>query len=238
MIFVKSLLIFIFDIIDQYFHQKKIIKILNSLNLPISIFLDVGSHKGLYSDLFLKSFKIKKGYLFEPQKKIFLYLKKKYKKNKLIKVFNIAISNKEKMQNIYINKHDLTSSLKELNYENKYLKLKSKIFQSQVKNMIIKKYKIQTKKLSKIITINKINVIDLIKIDTEGNELEVLKGLEDQIKKIKIILIEFRNDNIYLNYESSKIKNYLKRKKFILYKKVKFPLTTWEDRIYINNNFN
>ena len=52
--------------------------------------------------------------MFEPQKKIFRFIKNKYKKNNNIKIFNNAVSNKTKMQKIFINKHDLTSSLTKL----------------------------------------------------------------------------------------------------------------------------
>ena len=52
--------------------------------LPIECFIDVGSHKGTYTDLFVKNFEIKKIVLFEPQEKIFKFLKKKYSKNKRV----------------------------------------------------------------------------------------------------------------------------------------------------------
>ena len=79
--------------------------------------------------------------------------------------------------------------------------------------------------------------LNLIKIDTEGHELEVLMGLGEKIKSIQIILIEFHNDNIYLNYSSNKVHSYLLKYNFNLQKKIKFPFTEWEDRIYINKNF-
>ena len=42
----------------------------------MSVLLDVGSHKGTYTDLFIKNYKIKKAFIFEPQKKILNILKK------------------------------------------------------------------------------------------------------------------------------------------------------------------
>ena len=75
--------------------------------------------------------------------------------------------------------------------------------------MIKKTYKIKTIKLSNFLNSKKINKIDLIKVDTEGHEYQVLKGLENKIKKINIILIEFHNDKIYEDYENKKIHKYL-----------------------------
>ena len=81
-----------------------------------------------------------------------------------------------------------------------------------------------------------LETIDFLKVDTEGHELEVLLGLGKEIQIIQIIFIEFHNDNIYLNYSNNKIHNYLLKRNFFLQKKIKFPFTEWEDRIYINDN--
>ena len=76
------------------------------------------------------------------------------------------------------------------------------------------------------------NKIDLLKIDTEGHELEVLKSGIKTLSKVKFILIEFRLNDMYLNYSSIKIHNFLKQNNFKLLKKFKFPFITMEDRIY------
>ena len=103
--------------------------------------------------------------------------------------------------------------------------------------MILKKTKVKTKKLSEIIKSQKIKKIDLVKIDTEGHEFEVLKGMGQSIKNIKYILVEFHNDEIYLSYNPRKIHSYLIKNNFVLKATYKFPLTTWEDRFYFNNKF-
>ena len=76
------------------------------------------------------------------------------------------------------------------------------------------------------------NKIDLLKIYTEEHELEVLKLGITTLSKVKFILIEFRLNDMYLNYSSTKIHNFLKQNKFKLVKKFKFPLFAVEDRIY------
>ena len=99
--------------------------------------------------------------------------------------------------------------------------------------MIQTKVKINVKKLNNLIEKLKTKKLDLIKIDTEGHELEVLKGGKKFIKKFKIILIEFRNDDVFKNYNANKIHKFILNNNFLLKKKFKFPFTTWEDRIYI-----
>ena len=102
--------------------------------------------------------------------------------------------------------------------------------------MIVNSYKVETVKLASIFKKEKLENIDLLKIDTEGHELEVLFGLEKKIKKVQIILIEFHNDKIYQKYDSKKIHKYLIKNNFVLKNKMKFPFTEWEDRIYINKS--
>ena len=149
---VKFFAILFFDIIDEYFHKKKILSFLKKINLKINIFVDVGSHKGTYTDLILKNFDVNRIFMFEPQKDIYKIIKKKYQKNKTIKIFNDAVSNKNTTQKIYINRHDLTSSLVKLDQTNKYLDYKSKLFGvKNVKNMIKDIYSVKTIKLKNII---------------------------------------------------------------------------------------
>jgi len=234
----KYLAVIFFDIIDKFYHQKKIISFIRKNNLNINFFLDIGSHMGTYSDLILKDFSNCKVYMFEPQVRIFKKIKIKYKKRKNIKIYNCAISDKNSFKKININKHDLTSSLSIMNTKNNtYYKLKSKLFESTSSGMITEKLKVKTSTLNKILKLNKIKKVELAKIDTEGHEYEVLKGLQSSIKKINFILIEFRNDKIYQFYNAKKIHNYLVKNNFILREKYKFPFTTWEDRFYYNSRF-
>ncbi len=234
----ERIAIIFFDILDKYFHQKNIIKYLKKNLENLEVFFDIGSHKGTYTDLILNNFKVKKVIMIEPQKNIFRFIKKKYSRNKKINIYNLAISDVKKSQALYINKHDLTSSLTQIDKKNKYLNLKAKLFGGTINDLIQKKYMVNTYKLSDIIKKNNVRRIDLLKIDTEGHEFQVLKGAGTFLRdKVNFMLIEIHNSNIFLNYDSKKIHNYLKKNKFILKKRYRFPFTSWEDRIYQNKNF-
>ena len=226
--------IYFFDIIDKFIHQKSIINFFKKREVRINNFIDVGSHKGLYTDLFLQNYKIKKVIMFEPQIEIFNFLKKKYLKDKRIKIYNRAVSNKNSSQSLKLNHHDLTTTLSVFNDDSFYLRLKAMLF--GVKKMTYKTIKIKTIKLDQIFNKKETRQIDLLKIDTEGHEFEVLQGLNKKIKNVKWILIEFHHDRIYLKYNPKKIHNYLLENNFVLESRFKFPFTTWEDRIYLNNN--
>lgn len=233
----RKIAIIFFDIIDLYYHQKKILKFIRNNNINLKYFLDIGAHKGTYTDLIVKEFNECKVLMFEPQKDIFKAIKKKYQNKKNIKIYDYAISDKSTVKKIYINQHDLTSSLSTLDTKNNYLQFKAKLFSTTSSGMIVKKVNVKTKKLSQILKSKNINGIDLVKIDTEGHEFQVLKGMQKYIKKIKYILIEFHNDKIFLSYNPNKIHKYLIKNNFVLQDIYKFPFTTWEDRFYYNNNF-
>ncbi len=238
MILVKKIAIIFFDVLDKFIHQRRILSYLKNKLQNLDIFCDVGCHKGTYTDLILNNFVVKKAIIIEPQKKIFKYLKKKYKRDYRIFPYNCAISDSAGRKTIFINKHDLTSSLTKIDRKNNYLNLKAKLFGGTIDDMILQKYSIKSEKLSKIIKDAKINTIDLLKIDTEGHELQVLKGSSKYLKRnIKCILIEFHNSDIFINYDASKIHQYLKKNNFELKKIFKFPFTTWEDRVYLNKYF-
>ena len=204
----------------------------------INVFVDIGSHKGTYTDLILNNISVtEKLILIEPQKHIFKFIQNKYKNNDNIVIYNNVISDKEKIVKLFINKHDLTSSLTKINQKNKYLNLKAKLFGGSVNQMITNKYNVKSINLRKLVKKEKLKFIDLIKIDTEGHELKVLEGAGDFLKCVKYIIIEFHNSNIFINYDPLKIEKFLKKNNFTLKKSFKFPFTTWEDRVYLNKKY-
>jgi FkbM family methyltransferase len=218
----EKIALWFFDLIDKYLHQKNILNALKKESLKIETFIDIGAHKGKYTDLILNNYNVKKAYMFEPQKEIFNSTKNKFKRNKIVNIYNYGISNKNEQRTFFINKHNLTSSLKKLNPKNLYLNLKSKLFSTDFEGMVMKKLKIKTKKLNNFIKEKKIKNIDLVKIDTEGHELEVLLGIGKEIKNIKAFLIEFHDNKTYLNYNSKSIENILNKNNFMLKKKLNF----------------
>ena len=96
----------------------------------------------------------------------------------------------------------MTTTLSKFNENNFYLRVKALLF--GVEKMAYQKIKIKTIQLADVMKKNKIYKVDLLKIDTEGHELEVLEGLKKKIKEIQFILIEFHRDKIYLKYSPKK----------------------------------
>ena len=77
---------------------------------------------------------------------------------------------------------------------------------------------------------------DLIKIDTEGSELNILKGASKTLKKTKYLILE-----IY-SIDKNKINTYLRKKGFkivkSLYSHMRQKKIVREDVLYKNNLLN
>lgn len=158
--------------------------------------IDIGTHKGETINLFLKEFNIQKILAFEPNIKLFNFLIKKYN-NKKVKLFNCGVGLNEENLDLNIMIDSASSTFNSINFESNYYKKKNKIitFLSNKKNLLEKKQKIRVINLSKIIHENNISIIDILKIDTEGFEFNILKGIKEiDLKKIRYIYFEHHYD--------------------------------------------
>ena len=222
---------FLIDVIDKYYHQKKIFKFLKDFD--IKIILDVGAHKGEFLQSIKKIINFEKIYSFEPQKKIYRKLNIFSIENKIF-CFNFALGNNNEIRNLKINKKTSTSTFSDINNLSLWYKIKSFILKFSTKSSFIDEEKVNVIKLDDFCDDYKISNIDLLKIDTEGHEKQVLEGALNLIKekKIKYILLEFHLSNMYRNYSVNDLENFLDNYNFKLLKKYKFPLIPIEDRIY------
>ena len=83
-----------------------------------------------------------------------------------------------------------------------------------------------------------IKIIDFLKIDTEGYEYEVLKGAEEILFKIKLILFEHHYDDMIVkNYFFSDIHDFLSKNNFKKIYKSKMPFRKTFEYIYVNKNY-
>ena len=102
-----------------------------------------------------------------------------------------------------------------------------------------KKQSIKIINLSDFIRENKIDTIDILKIDTEGYELNILKGLEEKdLRNIKFIFFEHHYD-LMLNkgYSFRDINTHLKTNQFTKVKKFRMKFRKSFEYIYHNENF-
>ena len=215
-----NLFSFLIAMID-YRNKKKIINFFKKkFNYKLLDIIDIGAHKGETVDLLLNNFKINKIYAFEPNKNLFSVLKKKFDKNNNVMMYNMGIGQKKEYKNLNIMVDSSSSTFNNINRKSDYFKRKQRIFNFFFKNLefIRSQQQIEVNKLSNIIDIQNINKVDLLKIDTEGYEYNVLKGIKNKnFKKIKFIYFEHHYDlMINKEYKYSDIHFFLKNKNFSL----------------------
>ena len=113
----------------------------------------------------------------------------------------------------YFNSFGLGEDNKELYYYPIYQSFYDRINSCHVSNKS-NKIVLHIKKGKDYINNNNIKNIDFLKIDTEGYELNVLKGFEDFLENIKIIQFEYGGTFLDNNTKLIDVINYLEQKGF------------------------
>ena len=110
-----------------------------------------------------------------------------------------------------INKYNVTNTFAEPNEKLLKFKIKNLLFNSTSESSYF------NEEVHNIVTLDSYleledGQFDLLKIDTEGYELEVLHGAKELFKqgKIKNILIELHKKDTYENYDPNDIDEFLK----------------------------
>lgn len=172
---------------------NKLLKIIKSKN--ITNFVDIGANCGYYSFIVRKYCPKLNIYSFEPNKRAFIKLKKTKNRNviflKNFKIYNFGLSNKN--SNYYM--------FSQIKYGQAHTN--SSISYKKIKDKNLSVQKANFKKGDQVL--NLVNKTIAIKIDVEGHELEVLKGIKRILKKNKCTLLieiagnNFKKTNNYLN---------------------------------------
>ena len=202
-------------------------------NIKNPIIFDVGANEGQSIERFKSIFPKSIIHSFEPIKECYEKIIKIYDKKNIF-INNYALGDKDCERFFYINKNTYTSSFFKIN--NKYKELVN----SDRINMSVKK-KIST--IDGYLALHKIKKIDILKIDTQGYELNILKGAKKSLKnKIKFIELEL----ILADYYKKKVKFYeidklLSENNFILYDMGnisydKNKQLVWFDLLYLKKN--
>ncbi len=219
---------------DFFYKRKVLLRLKKLLGNDVKIIFDVGGHNGESILLLSKSFNFFKVYTFEPLKTNFLKLKINTKKlAEKIVYLNCALGNKKENRIIKEMIETSSSTLNDINEKSIYYK-KKKFFLGvrDNKKMFVEK-KVSIDRAINIIKKFKIDKIDLLKIDTEGYELNVIKGFDADIDIVKVIIFEHHYDlMISKNYTYRDINRYLVNKGFDLKYKFKMPFRKTFEYIY------
>ena len=239
---IKYIILKILNIFDLQ-HQYKIFKFLKKNNLDnFQIILDVGAHKGESINLFLKNFKVKKIYSFESSpinfdllKQNLISIKKKFNNTEIV-IENLTLGSENKEALLKQIDESSSSTLNNINLQSNYFKKKRSLLYNNKKKIFYENLKINITTLDEYLDKNKIKYIDFLKIDTEGYEYEVLKGLKKNIKNVKLIMFEHHYDDMLdKGYSFGDIKDLLNENNFIQIFKSKMPFRKTFEYVYINS---
>lgn len=177
---------------NSFYKQKlnSIIIDLQNKNVEIDTIFDVGAFRGDWSNSLKKTcLKNKSFYLFEANVE-----NEKYLKDLNYKYFIETLSDTEKDVKFYSKVHPGDS----------YYLEKTNFYEKDIKPKVVR-----TTTLDNLQNINNLPLPDFIKVDTQGSEIDILKGSTKTLSKCKVILLECPiisynngapNLNEYINY--------------------------------------
>ena|SRR3990167_6809098 len=208
---------------DEYFYERSEMKyVFSHLKSPRTI-VDVGANIGIWSIYLAKNYPNSEVMTFEPVNSSFFYLGKNLARNNITNVVanSNALGEKEKYTNLYYYQETPGASSIKKTQNSNYIKEKTMVHR-------LDDYGFKD--------------VDFIKIDTEGAELNVLKGGINTIKKYKpMILCEMmRKYTKLFGYHPDDIINFLAPlgyKCYYLYDNKLVQITRMSDKLLASNFF-
>jgi len=197
---------------ENYFHNKK-----------DGFFVDIGAHDGIShsNSYFFEKTLGWKGICIEAHPRIF----KTLEKQRSCTCVNVAVSRMDgEVEFIKVEgAPEMLSGIADT-YDPRHMKrLKSEIERD---GGSFEKVKVPSQRLMSIIEKHPVKTIDYLSIDTEGNELEILKSID--FEKVSIGIISVEN-----NYQDPQLRTFLESKNFNY-----VTLLAHQDEIYVNKEYN
>lgn len=188
--------------------------------------IHIGAHEG-QEIYYYEQYDFEKIYFVEPIKECVDVIKNKIKLKPRYQVFNCALGSEDKLEKFYVaDGHDSGSS-------SLLAPRESDITFSKTIDVEVKKF-----------TSLGLDDIDTAIIDTQGYEIEVLKGFNKKIYNLNIAIVEFANYEGYVNQPTyKKLNKFMKKNNFVpvdQVKRINKPIPTkkggsFGDILYVNS---
>jgi FkbM family methyltransferase len=171
-------------------------------------------------------------YAFEPAPYVFNILVEKHKNDPRIEFYEMAISDENGVKSLKYHDNYGYSSFLEIDKEGEFAKKCQEIDPGF--DNIISIIDVQTKRIDTFMQEHCIEHIDFLKIDTQGNDLNVIKSLGKMIDKVDTIELEVQIKPLYKNSSSKEeIVDFMQKNNFDLISKEanNFLLKEYEERL-------
>ena len=222
----------IYNLLDIY-HSFRIYSFYK--NKKIDCVIDVGSHKGEFITKVIRNKKIPI-YSFEPQIRVIGELKKNTKRFNIKKYYNFAVSDFNGTVELQLNEMSSTTSLLKSNQSSLWIKFKriilgNKLYIGIQKTKVIQLNEIFRDRLKKYKCM-------LLKIDVEGNEINVLKGAKKILinRNVTFVQVENARNNIYESNNQGSVHKFLINNGYTKVKSFLYPTLSFSDDIYLKNS--
>jgi len=176
----------------------------------IKTIIDVGAYKGKFSQAALCIYPgIEEVYCFEPNEKTHDEILNNTSKS--TQVYSFALGRERSKKTYYFHSDPTMNSTVESDK-----KVIDELFHWDDSESI-KESEIRVETLDHLVELGEINLLSpvLVKIDTQGNELEVLQGAEKSMESIDILVVEHMFVKAYKNdYNFIDIVNYMGKRDF------------------------
>jgi 2-O-methyltransferase len=160
---------------------------------PGSIIIDVGGFDGGTSIYFAEQFKDLEVYCIEPNSRMIPQLKEVEARRPQIHVKHMALGDKRGQARLHVTSNNVSSSINELNTAE--IGKQPPVFQGWLRE--------ETEEDIQVSTLDEEfkdqESVLLIKLDTQGTELNVLRGGTETLRKTGFILTEMNNHEMYKN---------------------------------------
>ena len=219
------------------FHEKRLLNFyrnyFHSRSLVFNTAFDVGAHIGESIDLFLKINKSVTIHSFEANPKHAASLLEKYKDDR-VTVHAVGLSNREEDKVFYVNVLSSTSSFHRFNSASQWTKFKAFMLGEKLESLVQEEIVVRTVSLDSVLHDIGQDKIDVLKIDTEGHELEVLIGAQQALSNriFRLIQIENHLSELYGESNYTRIHKLLTDNGYEVIKKFWYPLHPLEDIIF------
>lgn len=159
----------------------RLIEELLDISVETPIFVEVGANDGVFDDPLHKWVHKLRGVLIEPQPDAFQRLLNTYKNHENLIFENCAVSNEDDEVELYVSDSNDSGTLASLIPERNSLK-----FANDTRTIRVK-----CRSFDAIVNSADISNIDILQIDTEGSEWQIIKNIDLDYYKIKILNLEF-----------------------------------------------
>lgn len=158
-----------------------------------SVIIDVGGFDGGTSLYFADQFKDLDVYCIEPNSRMLPQLKTVAEREKRIHVRNLALGSARGEARLHVTSNNVSSSINELNTAE--IGKQPQVFQDWLREETAERVAVSTLDEE----FGEARDVLLIKLDTQGTELDVLRGGKEVLKRTRFVLTEMNNHEMYKN---------------------------------------